>query len=155
MKKIISISILLISMIAYAQSSNFSITNYNNFLSTHQNMSSQDLLSLYNAGKFGSKVQSFPSNVKYLDSLIMAFQLTDYEKNLLNQNGFFVTERISNPDIIPMLQRVYNLDIPIYISTDAILKAFHESYDQILKGVEISYLIPQLENMLTAMQNNF
>ena len=155
MKKIISISILFISTIAFAQSSNFSIANYNNFLSAHKNMSSQDLLSLYDAGKFRDKIQQFPSTVKYLDSLTKAFQLTDYEKTLLTQNGFFVTERISNPDIIPMLQQVYNYDIPIYISTDAILKAFHESYDQILKGVEISFLIPQLESMLSAMQSNF
>ena len=157
MKKIISVSIvvLFITIITCAQSSDFSIANYNNFLSAHQNMSSQDLYSLYNAGKFSSKIQSFPSSVKYLDSLTKAFQLTDYEKTLLNQNGFFVTERISNPDIIPMLQQVYNHDIPIYISTDAILKAFHESYDQILKGVEISFLIPQLESMLSAMQSNF
>jgi hypothetical protein len=118
-------------------------------------MSSQDLLSLYDAGKFRDKIPQFPSTVKYLDSLTKAFQLTDYEKTLLNQNGFFVTERISNPDIIPMLQQVYNLDIPIYISTDAILKAFHESYDKILKGVEISLLIPNLEAMLSTMQNNF
>jgi hypothetical protein len=142
-------------MIAFAQSSNFSIANYNIFLSAHQNMSSQDLLSLYDAGKFRDKIQQFPSTVKYLDSVTQKFKLTDYEKTLLNQNGFFVTERISNPDIIPLLQQIYNNDIPIYISTDAILKAFHESYDQILKGVEISFLIPQLESMLSAMQSNF
>jgi hypothetical protein len=142
-------------MNAFAQSSNFSIANYNNFLSSHKNMSSQDLFSLYDAGKFRDKIQQFPSTVKYLDSVTQKFKLTDYEKTLLNQNGFFVTERISNPDIIPMLQAVYNADLPIFISTDAILKAFHESYDQILKGVEISFLIPQLESMLTAMQNNF
>jgi len=118
-------------------------------------MSSQDLLSLYDAGKFRDKIQQFPSTVKYLDSITQTFKLTDYEKSLLNQNGFFVTERISSQSIIPLFQQVYNADIPIFISTDAILKAFHESYDQILKGVEISFLIPQLESMLSAMQSNF
>jgi len=155
MKKIISIALFFLSILTRAQSSNFSIDNYNNFLNSHKNMSSQSLLSLYDAGKFGSKIQQFPSTVKYLDSITQTFKLTDYEKSLLTRNGFFVTERISNPDIIPMLQAVYNADLPIFISTDAILKAFHESYDQILKGVEISFLIPQLESMLSIMQSNF
>jgi len=118
-------------------------------------MSSQDLLSLYDVGKFRDKIQQFPSPVKYIDSVTQKLKLTDYEKSLLNKNGFFVTERISSPDIIPMFQSIYNADLPIFITTDAILKAFHESYDQILKGVEISFLIPKLEEMLTAMQNNF
>lgn len=155
MKKAISITVLFISIVAFGQTADFSIANYNSFLSSHKDMSSQDLLSLYNAGKFSSKVQQFPTDVKYLDSLNLKLKLTDYEKSLLNKNSFFVSERISDFDIIPMLQTIYNNDIPVYISTDAILKAFHQSYDLILKGVEISFLIPKLEEMLSTMQYSF
>jgi hypothetical protein len=155
MKKIISIALFFLSILTCAQTSDFSIANYNNFLNAHKNMSSQSLLSLYDAGKFRDKIQQFPSTVKYLDSVTQAFKLTDYEKSLLTNNGFIVTERISTSDIIPLFQKVYNADLPVFISTDAILKAFHESYDKILKGVEISFLIPKLETMLTSMQSNF
>jgi hypothetical protein len=53
-----------------------------------------------------------------------------------------------------MLQRIYHLDLPLFISTDIIHKAFHQSYDRILKGVEISYLIPKLEQLLLGLHDN-
>ncbi len=118
-------------------------------------MSRQELLSMYNAGKFEKIVKNFPSNISYLDSIELKLQLTNYEKKLLNQNGFFVTERVSNDDVISMLQRIYHFDLPLFISTDIILKAFHQSYDRILKGVEISFLIPKLEQLLSGLQDNF
>lgn len=118
-------------------------------------MSRQELFSMYDAGKFEKSVKNFPLNILYLDSIELKLQLTNYEKKLLNQNGFFVTERVSNDDVIQMLQRIYHLDLPLFISTDIILKAFHQSYDRILKGVEISFLIPKLEQLLSGLQDNF
>jgi hypothetical protein len=156
MKKIISIFIFFVffSAFAFAQTSSFNLNEYKNFLNSHQNMSKQELLSIYDAGKFEKSVKNFPSNILYLDSIELKLQLTDYEKKLLNQNEFFVTERVSNDDVIQMLQRIYHLDLPLFISTDIILKAFHQSYDGILKGVEISFLIPKLEQLLSGLQDN-
>ncbi len=157
MKKIITKSIFFVffSTFVFAQTSLFNLNEYKTFLNSHQNMSRQELLSMYDAGKFEKSVKNFPSNISYLDSIELKLQLTDYEKKLLNQNGFFVTERVSNDDVIQMLQRIYHLDLPLFISTDIILKAFHQSYDRILKGVEISFLIPKLEQLLSGLQDNF
>ena len=136
MKKIMFISIFLFffAPFGFAQTSSFNLNEYKTFLNSHQNMSRQELLSMYNAGKFEKIVKNFPSNISYLDSIELKLQLTNYEKKLLNQNGFFVTERVSNDDVISMLQRIYHFDLPLFISTDIILKAFHQSYDRILKG---------------------
>ncbi len=43
---------------------------------------------------------------------------------------------------------VYKKDLPVFISTDAILHAVHLSYDELLKQVELRYLIPKLKEML-------
>jgi hypothetical protein len=137
------------------QTTQFNLNNYKTFLNSNQNMSSSGLLSLYDAGKFKKKVDSFNNNAFYLDSIIIKYKLTENEKALLNQNGFLVTERVRQNDFINMFLDVYAKDLPVFISTDAILNALHKSYDLMLKGVEIRYLIPKLEELLEVMYNKF
>ncbi len=155
MKKTISgLFVLLLSFTSsFAQSTNFSLSEYSNYLKAHENISAQDLLSQYDAGKFAPKIKNFPSNILYLDSVNLKFKLTGYENGLLNQNGFFVTERIANVDFLSLYNEVYNNDLPLFISTDAILNAFHRSYDLILKGTEINYLIPKVGEFLESLQS--
>jgi hypothetical protein len=137
------------------QTTQFDLNNYKTFLTSNQNMSASGLLSLYDAGKFNKKVESFNENALYLDSISIKYSLTENEKSLLKQNGFLVTERIRQNDFINMFLDIYDKDLPVFISTDAILNALHKSYDLMLKGVEIRYLIPKLEELLEAMYNKF
>lgn len=137
----------------FAQSAHFSIDAYKNFLANNQNLTYQELLSSYDAGKFESRLTNFPSTVSYLDSVVQKFHLTDYEVKLLKQNGFVVSERVLGTDVTYFLNSIFGADLPVFISTDMILKAFHQSYDLILKGVEISFLIPKLEELLTTMHS--
>ncbi len=153
-KNVAGLFVLLISFTSsFAQSTNFSLSEYSNYLKAHENISAQDLLSQYDAGKFAPNVKNFPSNILYLDSVNLKFKLTGYENGLLSQNGFFVTERISDTDFLSMYKRVWNNDLPLFISTDAILNAFHRSYDLILKGIEITYLIPKIEEFLNLLHS--
>jgi hypothetical protein len=110
---------------------------------------------MYNAGEFQKRVSEFNDNALYLDSVEIKYKLTDDELTLLRQNGFVVTERINYVDFTHMFLEIYHKDLPVYISSDAILNAFHKSYDLILKGVEIRYLIPKLREILNNMQNSF
>jgi hypothetical protein len=144
--------VLLLSLTSLsAQSNNFNLNAYSNYLQAHQNFTTQELLSQYDAGKFALKVKNFPSNVLYLDSLKLKFKLTNYENGLLSQNEFFVTERIMDVNFLNMYQRIWKSDLPLFISTDAVLNAFHRSYDLILKETEIIYLIPKLDELLTSL----
>jgi hypothetical protein len=137
------------------QTTQFDLNNYKTFLNTNQNMSSSGLMSLYDSGEFKKKVDSFDENALYLDSMSIKYELTENEKTLLKQNGFLVTERVRQSDFINMFLDIYAKDLPVFISTDAILNALHKSYDLMLKGVEIRYLIPKLEELLEAMYNKF
>ena len=136
-----------------AQSSNFSVEEYKNFLAAHQNLSSNDLLSMYDAGEFQKHVTGFPNDAIYLDSIAQKFNLTDYENQLLQTNSFMVTERVSN-SFLGMYTNIWHQDLPLFISTDAILKAFHLSYDLVLKNTEIDFLIPKLEELLDALHSH-
>ena len=136
------------------QSTRFSIKEYAEFLNSHQNLSAQELTNMYAAGEFLSGVLGTAQNILYKDSVEIKYNLTAHEKELLNQNGFVVTERVSNSDIKKMFLDIWKKDLPVYISTDAILHAFHRSYDRILKNTETLYIIPQLKNFLSSMHNS-
>ena len=49
---------------------------------------------------------------------------------------------------------IYEKDLPVFVSTDAILHAFHISYDRILKDVELGILIDRITNLLQMLHNN-
>jgi hypothetical protein len=79
------------------------------------------------------------------------FRLNEAEMAAFKQNGFVVSERMGAASCTEMLYRIYKRDLPVLITTDAILHAWHRSYDAILEEVETSMLIPALNNILTAM----
>ncbi len=125
---------------------------YKHFLEANKNMSVSGLQSMYDAGSFRSR-SSNHSDYLYLDSIGIKYGLTDYEKQLLSQHGFMVTERIPGYSFAQSFLNIYHKDLPVYVSSDAILHAFHVSYDQILKEVEVGMLIDKLTGMLTALKN--
>ncbi|MEW6193979.1 MAG: DUF3160 domain-containing protein [Bacteroidota bacterium] len=151
MKKILPIALSLLFALSLQNnfSQSFNISNYKTFLAENQNLTYSQLTDIYNAGLFEKSVTPFDyKQVLYMDSVEIKYNLTAYEKDLLSRHGFMVTERVSNNDFIYQFLEIYHKDLPVFISADAILNAFHKSYDLILKNVELSYLIPKLIEFL-------
>ncbi len=136
-----------------AQNFNFSMNAYKQFLADHKNLTFSELSDLYSGGKFLNKIPTFPLEAKYLDSIKIKYQFTNDENNLLIKNGFVVTERLSRFSMRQMLADVWQKDLPLFISTDLVHNAFHESYDAILKGLEIDFIIPKLGDLLLSMHS--
>jgi len=149
---IIFLSVLLLSN-SYAQ--DFNVDNYKAFLSTHQNMTSDELLQMYPANKFVGEINRNTENALYIDSINVHYNLTGYEKSLINKYGFMVSERISNVSFGEALVDIYQNDLPVFVSTDAILHAFHISYDRILKDMEKGLLLDRLKEILHSLKNSF
>jgi len=108
---------------------------------------------MYNAGKFLGKIPAFPTDAKYLDSITIKYKMTDDELGLLKKNGFVVTERNSMFSMRNTLADIWQKDLPVFISTDLVHNAFHESYDAILKSLEIDFIIPKLGELLLNMHS--
>ena len=72
----------------------FNIEDYLLFLEQHQNMSTEELLQMHPAGVFADKINSDYINALYFDSIDTYFNLTDYEKSLIEDHGFMVSERL-------------------------------------------------------------
>jgi hypothetical protein len=139
-----------ISLLAVQAQTSFDVQAYKTFLQNTQTMTSAELRTLHGAGVFESKIvqSSFPSN---FDSISHYYSLTPYETNLLKNNGFVVSSRLSKPTFMGTFSEIFYHDLPVYVSSDAILHAIHMSYDAILMDVEQQRLIPWLDTLLMQM----
>lgn len=132
-------------------SQNFSLEEYKQFLSSHQNMSSSQLLQMHDAGIFKEDISQTTDDADYFDSLKIKYNFTEYEKDLIKKHGFMVSERLSFDSFGEAYKDIFWKDMPVFISTDAILHSVHKSYDKILVAIEGQVLIPELKEMLNQM----
>jgi hypothetical protein len=129
----------------------FDVAAYAAFLASHSDLSSSQLLAMHNAGTFERSIPTLSQQPRRLDSIDLNYHLTSGEKILLGTNGFVVSERIAPGSFGQAYLDIWKADLPVFISTDAILHALHMSYDQILKQSEENYLIPRLKTILLGL----
>jgi hypothetical protein len=139
----------------------FDLQAYQQFLESHQNMSTSQLLEMHPAGMFEREARVAWNTALYHDSIEIKYNLTEDEKSLLNKHGFVVTERL--PEINPNDGRydtfldhfldIWYKDLPVFISTDAILHAFHFNYDKLMMNIERGYLIERISKLLSDMHS--
>ncbi|MEK9138786.1 MAG: DUF3160 domain-containing protein, partial [Bacteroidota bacterium] len=129
----------------------FDLQAYRQFLATHQNMTPGQLRALYPAGTFAQEAPTRPSSARYFDSIDARYHFTPYERSLLQRHSFMATERLRRSSFGQAFDEIYHHDLPVFVSTDAILHALHMSYDLILKRVELGLLIDRLRALLGSM----
>ena len=104
---------------------------------------------------FANTINAQPNNASYFDSISIKYELTADEIELIEKHGFVVTERLQESSFGKQFANIYHKDLPVFISSDAILHAFHMSYDKILKDTELSVIIPKVEELIDNLRNNF
>jgi hypothetical protein len=137
--------------VAGAQDSGFDLQAYKQFLATHRNLESSQLQLMHYAGTFEPGVPSTASDPAYLDAITQAYSLTSFELEQIRNHGFVVTSRLAGHTFVEKLWDVYHKDLPVFVSTDAILQAVHNSYDLILQEVERATLCPELLTVLAGL----
>lgn len=126
---------------------------YRRFLDANRTLDADGILGQHHAGWFHAQVPQGGGFVsaRYSDSISGHYHITPDERRLIDRNGFMVTERLRYPDMETAFLDVYNRDLPVYVSSDAILYSVHMSYDAILQDLERSMMVPTLEQMLRRM----
>ena len=132
----------------------FNIDDYMQFLQTHQNMSTEDLLQMHNAGYFTDQINANYEDALYFDTLDSYYNFTEYEKSLIQDHGFMVSERLKRISFGESFLQIFHQDFPVFVSTDAILHAFHISYDRILTDMEVGLLEDRLIELLWNLRNS-
>src|SRR5262249_16492109 len=79
------------------------------------------------------------------------FRLNAQEQKVFAKNGFVVSERMGDQDCAALFYRIYTRDIPVFVSADALLHAWHRTFDAILEETEENYLAPSLARILAGM----
>jgi len=145
--------LIFIYWVSFSQQTIFNVEEYKRFYNENKNLTYDGLLNKYPIQNFLNKIY-FENNINYLDSIKNKYQLTSDELSLIKDFGFIVTERLSYNSFASAFSDIYHKDLPVYVSTDAILHAVHMSYDEILKQIEIDILIPKLKTLLKNLSDN-
>jgi hypothetical protein len=79
------------------------------------------------------------------------FRPNEAEFALLKKNGFVVSERLGSHSFTDLYHRVWMRDLPVFITADSLLHAWHRSFDNLLDSVEDHYLHPTLRQLVAAL----
>ena len=77
--------------------------------------------------------------------------LNDAERSLLKTNGFVASERLGGARFLDVFSKIWAAGVPVFISTDALLQAWHRTYDTMLEEIEETFLFNSFETMLADM----
>jgi hypothetical protein len=94
-----------------------------------------------NAGK-----QPGDPGYRYLD-----YRLNAPELAIFQQNGFVVSGPLGGANFAQVFYNLFHSDLPVFISTDALLEAWHRTYDAMLEEIEETYLFNSVGTMLDGM----
>ncbi len=137
-----------IALGARGPAAGFDVDAYRRFLQTHADLEAADLEAMYPPGRFARYAPTEFAAAAFSDSVDRHLRLTWQEKDLIRRHGFAVTERLSPPSFGAAFLEIYRHDLPVFVSTDAILHALHMSYDAILAELEATWISPRLADAL-------
>ena len=79
------------------------------------------------------------------------FRLNETELKVFKKNGFVVSERLESGSFADIYYKLWKDDMPVFISSDSILQAWHRSYDLLLVELEEKVLLPALDQLFESM----
>jgi hypothetical protein len=79
------------------------------------------------------------------------FRLNPAELGLFLQNGFVVSEALGSYSFAEVFYRIFNDDLPVFVSADSVLHAWHFSYQHLLSELEESVLRRLLVDILDGL----
>ncbi len=135
-----------------AQSSqDFILQEYQSFLNRHKNITFSGIREMHPSADFLSAAPNNFTGALYADSIQRYYALNDSEIELLQKHSFVVSDRIRYESFGEAFFTIYKRDLPVYISSDAILHALHMSYSEILIMLETQVLLPRLVYLLEGL----
>jgi hypothetical protein len=117
-------------------------------LARSKDWSYQDLAAEYEPAPKKNDLGYDPLASGYMQEMITEFELTEAETQRIADNGFMVTERHRFGSMGFAYEAVFVKELPVLITVDSLLNAWHMSFDELLKLTEENVLYAQLEEFL-------
>ncbi|MFA5513204.1 MAG: DUF3160 domain-containing protein [Candidatus Kapaibacterium sp.] len=151
MKKLVLLIVFILSStLLFSQ---FDIEAYKEFIEKNKDMSVEQLLQMYPAGNFLEDAPTDFYGSEFGNEIADKFSLTPYEVSLINKHGFMVSERLNYPTFIHSFWDIFIKDMPVYISSDAVLQALHFSFNKILINFEDYHIVKNLDSALRKIKD--
>jgi hypothetical protein len=99
-----------------------------------------------------SRLSFDPTRVKYFELIRKSLALTPEEQRIYRQNGVVSVDHNQRYSMASTYLTIYRNDLPVLITVDSILHAWHRSFDAILVEIETTQIAPALEEVLAAAQ---
>jgi hypothetical protein len=148
----IALLVVLCSCLCSVSVAEFDPEAYRTFLEQTRDLTAEGLLhSREPFGPYHSAVADSVSEPCYLPEITRTLRLTEGELTLLRRHGFVVSRRLSRWSFGAAYEQIWHDELPVFVSTDAILHAVHKSYDELLKVIEDEYLRLQLDAVLQTL----
>lgn len=146
------LSFLMLFIITFSINAQTKIDKYWDFINNNHNYNLNKLVNDHPIGLYKGNVPQ-SQEIQFYDSVCNVLQLTTYEKELIDKHGFMVTERLKHNSCWRALEYIHHKDLPVMITTDFVLDAFHVSYDAILRTLEEKIIINKLSALLEGLHN--
>jgi hypothetical protein len=121
-------------------------------------LSTETFSSLYDPGEYLEQLSFDPESVAFYTNLPSSYVLNEAEAALFRQNGFMVSSRLGARSFSELYYRIYTKDLPVFVSADSMLHAWHRTYIGLLAETEEAILLPSLKTVLkqthAALGNN-
>jgi hypothetical protein len=99
----------------------------------------------------GWTIRSRGEEIAWPDVELPGYKLNADELAKFKANGFVVSERLGGQTFGRLYYDIYHRDLPVFVTSDSVLHAWHRSYDAMLEELELTYLKHALDTILTAM----
>ncbi len=156
MKNLIVFIVSLFISVSAIPQSGFNTEEFLNYRDNIKNMTLSELLDKYPPRSVYYSNRENPTDInlfQYLDSIDLRYNLTSDEKEMISENHFVVTERLSRWSFADAVVDIYSSDLPFFLSTDLVLHALHTSYDRMLQMLEYELLEGHLEILISSMRD--
>ena len=119
----------------------------------------EQLIAEYNP-QFLSAIEFDVKGADYYDNFVSAFELSDKAVKILDELGFVVVNsparesatfsEFSSNGAGPadIFYRVFANDLPVFVSADSVLHAWHRTFDKIMETTEAQKMVDLLKQML-------
>jgi hypothetical protein len=149
-------SILLsIPVIAVATVYSFDKESYKQFVEKNKSLDVTTIVENAKPSKPYYSEFDFEKSYQFLGEIQSKYGLADAELAMLKRNNFVVTERKSFLNFGYALRDIFNKDLPVFLTTDAVLYTLHLSYDAILAKVEKAYFEPLIKETITNLRSSY
>jgi hypothetical protein len=112
---------------------------FDRLLAKHENMTyDQFMAQAYKPRAYLEKLSFEPAKIAYLDRVADKLQLTKEEKDIFDKTGFVSIDQKRRHSFGSAYYQIYAADLPVLVTTDSIIHALHQSYDDILMELEVT-----------------